>query len=61
MNQTTTKIQAYSKQQLCDLYNISRTTLKKWLQAASIDTGKEKILNPNQIRELFEKVGKPED
>lgn len=56
------KIQAYSKKELCELYQIHRSTLKKWLhcliQQGKIDFSK-RIFTPKEVQLIFEEIGEP--
>ena len=45
-----------NRKQLCNYYEISRPTLKKWLKAAKIDLPPG-YLNPKIIKEIIEKFG----
>lgn len=54
------KNQSLTKSQLAAKYNICRETLNTWLIRAEIHIPKNiKILNPEQIKTIFEKIGEP--
>jgi len=55
------KIKAYSKKELCALYNISYRVLKVWLTPFKNKIGKYKGLKytPAQVKIIFEVLGEP--
>ena len=55
------RLKAYSQQELCDMYDISRKTFYKWIAPFSELIGKRpgKYFTVLQVRIIFEKLGMP--
>ena len=51
----------YNYKQLAKLYGVSYDTLKRWLKPFATEIGpvEGRILNPRQVRLIFEKLGNP--
>ncbi len=41
------------------MYGVSKTTLVKWFRLQNIETGRQQILTPAQVAEVFDKIGTP--
>lgn len=56
-----TKIQAKSKMELAHAYNVSLTTLNRWLAPFKEQIGeyRGKSFTPKQVKIIFELVGEP--
>jgi uncharacterized protein YjcR len=53
-------IKPYSKKELANMYGISSDTLRKWFEVAGLPVTPVKILNINQVKEVFNHFGTPE-
>lgn len=51
----------YNYKQLAQLYGVSYETLKRWITPIADEIGpvEGRILNPRQVRLIFERLGKP--
>jgi ribosomal protein L15E len=52
---------ALSKKELCQLYNISGDTLRRWFKIIQLDTGHRNILTPVELNQVFTEFGNPTD
>jgi hypothetical protein len=53
-------IKSYSKSELCELYQISYKTLRRWLKAHDDYLGKDtRIFDAAKVEFIFEKFGYP--
>ena len=57
MNTQTKSTESMTRKQLCQLYGISRPTLKKWLAAAKIKLPRANVINPKQVSKIIEAFG----
>ncbi len=55
------KARAMSRKQLAEAYGITTKTLRGWLAPFALDLGvlRKRILTPNQVKAIFEKIGAP--
>lgn len=49
--------ESMTRKQLCQLYGISRPTLKKWLETAKIKLSRANVINPKQVSKIIEAFG----
>ncbi|MBL7815205.1 MAG: DUF4248 domain-containing protein [Saprospiraceae bacterium] len=58
-----TEIKAYSKKELCRLYNISHDVLRRWLKPIEhllpYYNPYARIFTPAQVKVIFETLGEP--
>lgn len=55
------KVQPYSRKELCNIYNINRRQLAKWLEPFKEEVGelKGRLYTTKQVEIIFEKIGLP--
>jgi hypothetical protein len=55
------KAKVYTKKELRILYGVSRATFGKWMKEVFPDpkTSKNKLLTPQMVKLIFEKIGEP--
>ena len=57
------EIKAYSKKEICKMYNISQDVLRRWLKPIEgllpYYNPFSRIFTPAQVKVIFEKIGEP--
>ena len=55
------KVQPYSRKELCNIYNINRRQLTKWLDPFKEEVGElqGRLYTTKQVEIIFEKIGLP--
>ena len=62
MQSNPAEIKPYTMKQLRQLYGLSDKTMRKWLKQFESDIGEKNgnLFNVNQVKIIFEKLGRPE-
>lgn len=48
-----------SKKELANDYNVSRSTLYRWLKKSGLDFKGKKILTTGEVKKVYAKLGEP--